>query len=299
MTEGHPSRAKIIAAYAAIYIIWGSTYLFIKYAIATIPSFSLGAARFTVAGLALFAWALLRSDVRPNALQWKHALIMGFLMLGIGNGAVVWAEHRVPSGITALIVAIVPLFVVLVDWIRPGGVRPHARVLIGVLIGLAGLAMLIGPGLTGGGEVDIMGALVLLFGSLTWSIGTVFGKHASVTKYPPLNSAMQLMSGALSLIVFSLVAGEHFQPSHIDTMGWISLLYLATFGSIIAFSAYSWLMRVSNPAMISTYAYVNPVVAMLLGWLFADERLSVRTLVAAAIVLAGVAMITLAPQKRA
>lgn len=294
MTAAQASRAKVIAAYAAIYIIWGSTYLAIKYAIATIPPFALGAARFTIAGVLLYAWARLRRrDIKTTPVQWLHAFIIGALMLGVGNGAVVWAELRIPSGIAALIVAVVPLWVVLLDWWRPGGRKPHGRTILGVLVGLAGLGLLIGPGASSGGDVDILASIVLLIGSLAWSIATVYGKRAAVPGYPPLTSSMQLLGGGVSLVIVSLVAGEasRFNPAAFELRSVLSLFYLVVFGSIIAFSAYSWLMRVSDPARIATYAYVNPVVAMFLGWLFAGEKLGARTLIAAAIVLGGVALI--------
>lgn len=294
MTAAQVSRAKVIAAYAAIYIIWGSTYLAIKYGIETFPPFALGAIRFLLAGTLLFAWARWRSAVTLQPVHWLHAFLIGLLMLGVGNGAVVWSEQRIPSGIAALIVAIIPLMVVVIDWLRPHGRRPRPLVMIGVLVGLAGLALLVGPSAMGDGEIDLTGVGVLLIGSLGWSIATVFGKRARVPGDPLLTSAMQLLSGGVCLTILSLVAGEagRLLNMELTTKGVLAVLYLAIFGSIIAFSAFSWLMRTANPARISTYAYVNPVVAMFLGWLFANERLTARTLVAAAIVLAGVVLIT-------
>ncbi|HUP90456.1 MAG TPA: EamA family transporter [Longimicrobiales bacterium] len=294
MTAAQASRAKVIAAYAAIYIIWGSTYLAIKYGIETFPPFALGAVRFLFAGIILFAWARWRSDVKLQRVHWLHAFFIGMLMLGVGNGAVVWSEQRIPSGIAALIVAIIPLMVVVIEWVRPGGRRPRALVLVGVLVGLGGLALLVGPSFGSGGAIDLTGVGVLLIGSLAWSIATVFGKQAKVPGYPPITSAMQLLSGGVCLTVLSLSAGEGPKLIAMDvtTKGVLSVLYLAIFGSIVAFSAFSWLMRTANSARISTYAYVNPVVAMLLGWLFANEEMTVRTLIAAGVVLAGVVLIT-------
>jgi drug/metabolite transporter (DMT)-like permease len=289
-----PSKAKLIAAFAAIYIIWGSTYLAIKYAIETIPPFSMAALRFLVAGLLLYAWAKLRSDVKVRRVHWLHAVGLGILLLGGGNGAVVWAQQYVPSGIAALVVAIVPLWVVLIDWLRPAGTRPHGLVMLGVIIGLAGMALLIGPSAFGGGEIALVPALVLVGGSLSWSLATVFGKNAKVPGYPPLTSAMQLLGGGAALVLISLIAGgaQTVSTDWFTLRSTLALLYLIVFGSIIAFSAYSWLLRVAPPARIATYAYVNPVVAMILGWALAGERLSLRTLIAAAIVLGGVALIT-------
>lgn len=289
-----PSKAKLIAAFAAIYVIWGSTYLAIKLAIETMPPFSMAAARFLIAGVLLYAWARMRSDVRVRPIHWLHALGLGALLLAGGNGCVVWAQQHIPSGVAALVVAIVPLWVVLLDWLRPGGVRPHGLTMLGVIVGLAGMALLIGPSALGHGEIDPIAALVLLCGSLSWSVATVFGRKAAVPGYPPLTSAMQLLGGGACLALVSIVAGEPGRV-HAEAFSWQSvaaLAYLIVFGSIVAFSAYSWLLRVAPPARIATYAYVNPVVAMFLGWALAGESLTTRTLVAAGVILGGVALIT-------
>ena len=291
----HVSKAKLIAAFAAIYFIWGSTYLFIKFAIESVPPFMVGASRFWVAAVILYVWGRLSSRVKPEARHWREGLILGVFLLGVGNGCVVWSQQRVASGIAALIVAIVPLLVVLIEWLRPGGKRPSTAAIIGVLIGLGGIALLIGPSaFLGAGDIDPLASLVLLAGSLSWSAATVFAKRASVPASPPLASAIQLVGGALSLTVVSALAGEfgRVELSEIPLKATLSIAYLIIFGSVIAFSAYSWLMRVASPTKISTYAYVNPIVAMLLGWAVADEEMSVRVLVAAAIVLAGVMLIT-------
>jgi drug/metabolite transporter (DMT)-like permease len=300
MTPAQAPKAKLVAAFAAIYVIWGSTYIGIKYAITTMPPFAMAATRFLIAGTILYIWARLRSNVRTRPVHWLHAAGLGFLMLCVGNGAVVWATQYVPSGIAALLVAIVPLWVVLLDWFRPGGERPHGAVMTGVVIGLGGIILLIGPGAISKSSVDPIAATVLLGGSLSWSVGTVFGRKAAVPGYPPLTSAMQLLGGGACLVIVSFVAGE---PTRIngDSFSWRSVLalsYLIVFGSIVAFSAYSWLLRVAPPARISTYAYVNPVVAMLLGWLMAGETLSLRTLAAAGVILAGVALITTGISRR-
>jgi drug/metabolite transporter (DMT)-like permease len=294
MSPAQATRAKVIAAFGAIYIIWGSTYLAIKIAIETMPPFSLGALRFLIAGSLLYVWARWRSKVRTRPVHWLHAFILGTLMLGVGNGAVVWSELRVPSGIAALIVAIVPLWVVLLDWLRPGGHRPHGAVMIGVMIGLIGMALLMWPSSSGRGEIDPLAIGVLMVGSLTWSIGTVFGRRAAVPGYPPLTSSMQLLGGGVCLTLVSMVAGEPARMTAAVFTGQaiVALAYLVVLGSIVAFSAYSWLMRVAPPARIATYAYVNPVVAMVLGWALAHEKLTARTLGAAAVILVGVALIT-------
>jgi drug/metabolite transporter (DMT)-like permease len=295
MTPAQASRARLLAAFGAIYFIWGSTYLAIKIAIRSIPPFSLGASRFLIAGLLLYAFARLHRKVATRPVHWLHAFILGALMLGVGNAAVVWASGRMPSGLVALVVAVVPLFVVLIDWLRPHGTRPHGVVMVGVLVGLVGMALLVWPSLFGNAhDVQLGPLLVLLFGSVAWSLGTVFGRNAKVPGYPPLTSAMQLLGGGLLLTLIALVAGEstRFRPAEFSWQGVAALAYLIIFGSIVAFSAYSWLLRVANPARIATYAYVNPVVAIFLGWLVVDEKLTLRTIVAAGVILGGVALIT-------
>lgn len=290
----HVSRTKLIAAFAAIYIIWGSTYLAIKFAVESLPPFIIGGSRFLIAGSILYLWARIQTGIKPTREHWRDGLVLGAGMLGIGNGCVVWAQQRIPSGITALIVAIVPLIVVLIEWLRPRGRNPGAVVLLGVLIGLAGMALLIGPSaILGAGDISVAGSLVLLFGSTAWSVATVFGRKASVPPAPLLASGIQLLGGGAALMAASFVAGEFGRmPEIIPARALISIGYLVVFGSIIAYSAYSWLLRVASPTKISTYAYVNPVVAMFLGWAFAGEEMSKRVLLAAAVVLTGVALIT-------
>lgn len=290
----HVSKTKLIAAFAAIYLIWGSTYLGIKYALESIPPFMIGAVRFLVAGALLFVWASLRNGGATTRKQWRHAFLLGLFLLGAGNGCVVWAMQRIPSGITALIVAIVPLLVVVIEAVRPHGKRPSRAAWIGVIIGLGGMALLIGPSaFLGAGDVDPLAALVLLMGSISWSAATVFGKRATVPSAPLLASAMQLITGGICLALLSVLSGELARVGqHVSLKSVLAMSYLVVFGSVVAYSAYSWLLRVAQPAKISTYAYVNPVVAMLLGWGFAGEKMSGRVLIAAVIVLAGVVLIT-------
>jgi drug/metabolite transporter (DMT)-like permease len=290
------SKAKLLAAFAAIYFIWGSTFLAIKFAVRTLPPFTVGTIRFLIAGTVLYAFARIRRpDIRTTRQQWLHATLIGFLMLTIGNGAVVWSELRVSSGLAALVVSVIPLWVVLLGWLRPGGERPHGAVMLGVVVGLIGMVLLIGPSaFSSKHDVDPVAAVALLVGSVTWSVATVFGRKAAVPAYPPLTAAMQILGGGLLLGIVAIVAGEPARI-HAAEFTWqaiVSVLYLATFGSIVAFSAYSWLMRVAHPARIATYAYVNPVVAMLLGWVIAGERLTTTTIVAGAVILSGVALIT-------
>ncbi len=289
-------RARLIAAFAAVYIIWGSTYLAIRFAVETLPPLLMAGARFLIAGLILLLWARLRQpDIKPLRTDWKTGLISGALLLVGGNGGVVWAEQRVPSGIAALLVAIVPLWMVLLDWWRPRGERPPTPVFAGLALGLAGLGLLIGPdGLSGHGDISMPGAIVLVLASLSWAAGSLYTKHAPKASSGLNAAATQMIAGGLLLLVVAVAAGEpaHMDLAHASTRSILGFLYLLTFGSLIGFTAYVYLLAHTSAAKASTYAYVNPVVAVALGWAFAGEPVTSRTLLAAAVILAGVAIIT-------
>ncbi|MEO8226134.1 MAG: drug/metabolite exporter YedA [Gemmatimonadota bacterium] len=290
-----PSRARVLAAFAAIYIIWGSTYLAIRIAIDTVPPFVMAGTRFVIAGTALYAWARARGAAAPTRPQLLGAIIIGMLLLTSGNGAVVWAEQRVPTGLTALLVAMVPVWTVLVEWLRPGGTRPAARVIMGLLVGFGGVILLVAPGqIAGGAHVDPIGALALMGGSLSWSIGSVYSKRAALPPSPQVATAVEMLAGGTGLLLAGVLSGEFGQvhPSAISGHSLLAVLYLIVFGSLVAFSAFVWLLRVSTPARVSTYAYVNPAVAVLLGWAFAGETLTGRTLLAAGVIVAAVVLIT-------
>ena len=293
--DGANTRGRLIAAFAAVYIIWGSTYLAIRYAVQTIPPFLMAGTRFAISGAALYAWARFREAERPTRAQWKAVSVVGLLMLFGGNGAVVWAEQRVPSGIAALLVAIVPVWMVLLDWARPQGKRPSAAVFIGLALGLAGLVLLVGPGaLAAHGGVDTLGSLVLVAGSLFWASGSVYSRYGAHPRSAILTTGMQMLAGAAAFLLAAVLTGElhDFHPTAVSPASAIGLAYLVTFGSLIGFTAYVYLLRATTPAKASTYAYVNPVVAVLLGWAVAGEPVTARTLMAAAVILAGVAIIT-------
>lgn len=291
------SRAKVAAAFAAIYIIWGSTFLGIRYAIETMPPLLMAGARFVIAGAIVYAWAAIREGARPTRRQWVNTAIVGALLLTVGNGAVVWAEQFVPSGLVALVVAITPLWMVTFEWLRPGGDRPNKRVLGGIALGFVGLVLLIGPGdIMGGGAVDPRSAAVLLVGTLAWAGGSIYSRSLELPGSARLSTAMQMLAAGVLLLVAGAIGGESSRVS-LEAMSLKSVLavgYLIIFGSIIGFTAYSWLLTVSSAAKVSTYAYVNPVVALFLGWALAREPLTSRTILAAGVVLGGVALITLA-----
>ena len=292
-TGRHPPQGKLITAFAAVYLIWGSTYLGIRFAIETIPPHLMAAARFLVAGAILYVWARWRGAPTPNLRNWRaSAVVGGFLLLG-GNGAVVWAETRVPSGLTALLVAMVPIWMLVLETHpRLGGKRPRAAVVAGLVLGLAGLVLLVAPGKLAG-RVDPVGAGVLVLGCLSWAFGSLHSRVADLPKSGFLAAAMEMLCGGALLLLFGLATGQAGQLSlaAISTRSFVALAYLVFFGSLIGFTAYIWLLGATTPARVSTYAYVNPVVAVLLGWSFANEPMTLRTMVAAAVIVSAVVVI--------
>jgi drug/metabolite transporter (DMT)-like permease len=295
--RSHASRAHIIAAFASIYLVWGSTYLAIRYAVQTIPPFIMGGLRFVISGALLYLWARYRGAPTPTRLHWRNAIIAGaFLLLG-GNGAVVWAEQFVPSGLTALLVSILPFWLVIIEWVRPPRPRPSAAVMVGLILGFVGIIVLVGPGdLSGDGDVRPLGALVLILGSLSWAIGSFWSRDAQLPKSGLLTTGMEMLGGGALLLIVGVLTGElsHFDIHQVSRASGTGLAYLITFGSLLGFTSYIWLLDKVSPARLGTYAYVNPIVAVLLGWAIAGERLSARTAVAAAIVICAVALITTA-----
>jgi drug/metabolite transporter (DMT)-like permease len=293
----HASRAQIIAAFASIYVIWGSTYLAIRYAVETIPPFVMGGARFLVSGTVLYLWSRYRGAPRPTRIHWRNAVIAGgFLLLG-GNGAVMWAEQFVPSGLTALLVSILPFWLVIIEWVRPPRRRPSGAVLVGLVLGFVGIIVLVGPsGVGGHGDVAPIGALVLILGSLSWAIGSFWSRDAQLPESGLLTTGMEMLGGGALMMIVGALSREfaHFDVHAISKASAIGLLYLVTFGSLLGFTSYIWLLDKVSPARLGTYAYVNPLVAVMLGWAIAGERLSIRTGVAAAIVICAVALITTA-----
>lgn len=293
-TFAKATRTKILLAFAAVYIIWGSTYFAILLAIETLPPALMVGARFFVAGGIMYVWLRTHGAEAPKAIHWRSAAIIGILMPVFGTGVVVWAEKRVPSGTASLLVAIEPVWIVLLLWLRPGGGRPKGAVIGGVLLGFAGLFLLVNPaGDTGHGDLFAEG--VLLLAALSWAIGSLYSRNAPQPKEQFLGTAMEMLVASVVLIALGLATGEagHFSLAATSLKSWMALLYLITFGSIIAYTAYVWLLRAVNPTLVSTYAFVNPVVAVFLGWAFASEPLNGRMIAATAIIVGAVAMITL------
>jgi drug/metabolite transporter (DMT)-like permease len=285
-------RGRIIGAFAAVYLIWGSTYLAIRFAIDTIPPHLMASARFLVAGAILYAWARLRGAPRPTWSNWRAATIVGGLLLLGGNGAVVWAETRVPSGVTALLVATVPIWMALIEGMRNGGRRPARAVIAGLVLGLCGLALLLVPGNLAG-RVDLLGAGALILGSFSWAFGSLLSRTAKLPKSGFLAAAMEMIAGGVWLLLFGLATGQagRVTIAALSLKSLLSLGYLILFGSLVGFTAYIWLLGATTASRVSTYAYVNPVVAVLLGWAFAGEAITLRTALAAAIIVIAVALI--------
>jgi drug/metabolite transporter (DMT)-like permease len=290
-----PPRAKVAAAFAVVYLVWGSTYLAILYAIRAIPPLLMAGTRFAAAGVILYSVLRLRGAERPTGRNWAAAAVSGIAMLGMGNGGVSWAEQRVPSGVAALVVASVPLWMVVMEWGKPGGRRPPWGVLTGVLVGAAGLVLLVQPW-KAGGSIDLAAAGVVLVGSISWAAGSLYTRRAPLPRSVLLAAAMQMLSAGAALLALGLVAGEgaKLRWGAIDVEAVAALGYLVLFGSVLAFSAYGWLLGVCPPARVATYAYVNPVVAVLLGWWFAHEPLTGRTVAGMAVLIAGVVIVNTA-----
>jgi drug/metabolite transporter (DMT)-like permease len=292
-----PATGMVLAAFAAVYIIWGSTYLAIRFAIETIPPFLMAGTRFVVAGTILHVASRMRGAEAPTSANWRATGIVGGLLILGGNGGVSWAEQHVPSGVTALLVATVPLWMVLLEWGRSDGRRPTRGVIAGVILGLAGLAALVSPtDLIGRGRVDALGAAVIVAASLSWATGSIYSRRAALPADPFLASGMEMQAGGTLLLLASTVSrewiGDAFDIAMVSKKSLLALAYLLTFGSLVGYTAYTWLLRVSTPARVATYAYVNPVVAVLFGWLLAGEELTTRMLAAAAVIIAAVALIT-------
>jgi drug/metabolite transporter (DMT)-like permease len=289
-----PKRWQLILAFASVYIIWGSTYLAIKFAIETIPPFLMAGVRFLVSGLILYGWARMKGAPRPTRIHWKSAAIVGVLLLLGGNGGVVWAEQRVASGVAALIVAIVPVWIALMEWKRPGGKKPGWQVSAGLVAGTLGLLLLASPGAALGEQVDLLGAAVLVIATLSWATGSIKAKHSQLPESPLLSTGMEMLGGGAALVLLGVATGELGLVNFgaMSTKSLLSLLYLTTFGSLVGFTAYIWLLRVGSPTRAATYAYVNPVVAVFLGWLLANESITPRTILATLVIVGGVVLIT-------
>jgi drug/metabolite transporter (DMT)-like permease len=291
-----PLRWRIVAAFAAIYLIWGSTYLAIRFAIETIPPYLMGGIRFLIAGGLLYGVLRWRGVRPPSRRQWRAALIVGGLLLFAGNGGVIVAEQFVPSSLAALIVALVPLWMVLLNWKWGDRIRPSSGTALGVGLGVLGIGLIAAPGASAAGSaVNPIGLVILIVASLSWSIGSLYSRRAQLPSNALLSTAMEMLMGGVLMLIAGLLLGQggQIRLDHVSFLSLAALTYLVIFGSLIGFTAYVWLLKVSTPARVSTYAFVNPIVAVFLGWLLAGEELEPRILIAAAIIILAVMLITL------
>ena len=288
-----PSRLALLAAFAAVYFIWGSTYLAIRFGVAAIPPFLMAAGRFLLAGVAFTAWALAHGAARPTPRHWMTTGLIGLLMAAGGNGLVSWSLQTVPSGLGALLVGLVPLWVVLVGWVMPGGRRPHGRVMAGLVLGFGGVALLVDPTQIGGlRQIDPVGAGVIVVATLLWATGSVYSRDASQPSSLALSAGMQMCCGGVVLLGLAVATGE---PARVDwgavpPVAYAAWGYVIVLGSV-AYGSYLWLLKASTPAKAATYAYVNPVIALLLGYLVGDEVLTVWTMGCSSLVVAAVLLV--------
>ena len=303
-----PPRLLLVAAFAAVYLVWGSTYFGIAIAIETIPPFPMVALRQLAAGVLLYVLCRARGVQPPAPVHWKGAIVGGVLLLVLGNGLVSWAEQRIASGVASLVVATTPLWIVLLAARVPGGERPGRRALAGLALGLAGLLVLAGPaalaawrGARASGGADPVGLAALVAATIAWAAGTVLGRFVPRHENAFMASAQQMLAAGLILLVVTTLTGDlgALDWGAVSARSWLALAYLVGCGSLLGFSAYVWLLRVVPPSLVATYAYVNPVVALALGGLAGGEVLDARTLLSAAVTLAGVVLVVLpGPRER-
>jgi drug/metabolite transporter (DMT)-like permease len=292
----------VLLSFAAVYVLWGSTYYAIRVGVESFPPFLMAGLRHLLLGMVFYPMFRRVTPEKPDLRQWRTAFITGVLLLALGNGTVSWAEKRVPSGIAALLVATVSLWMVLIDWLRPGGRRPGPRVVAGFVLGFMGMALLIGPERVGGSEpVNTVGAFALIGASFAWALGSIYSRHHPLPKSPLLGVGMQTLSGGSVLCLAAVATGEtrHFHFADVTLRSWLALLYLVIFGSALGFSAYVYILKHSTATKVATYAFVNPVVALLLGWFLAAEPVTLRTLLASGIILTAVILVITAPYKNA
>jgi drug/metabolite transporter (DMT)-like permease len=297
MTGTKDSKLFAISlALLSVYLFWGGTYLGMKIAIESIPPFIMAGVRFFLAGAVLFLIGRWKGAALPSLSEWRGAGIVGALLLLGGNGIVAWAQLRLPSAIASLLVATVPLWILLFNWIGGSRQKPTTGVIGGMLCGMAGIAvMVIHPGAAGDQGVDLIGILALLVASISWSVGSLYSRSAKLPESPLMSTALQMIIGGILLGITSWFLDDWSQlhEAEITLRSWIALGYLIVFGSIIAYTAYIWLLKHAEPSLVSTYAFVNPIVAVFLGWLLADEHLTVQSWIAAAMIIAAVAIITI------
>jgi len=291
-----------LLAFAIIYFVWGSTYLAIRVGVLEVPPFLLAGIRFLVAGLVLYGWTTARGERQPSIRQWASISLLALLIFAIDYGLVFWAEQRVPSGVTAIMLATIPAFMALAEIIFLRTQKLTLRLSLALLIGLGGVAVLVSRSLDlGVVSIEGLGAVALVVAAISWSAASVFARTQPLPDSKVLSSGAQMLAGGVFLLIISAALGEFrdFHPAAVSGAAWFSLLYLIVAGSIIAFTAYVWLLHHESPTRVGTYAYVNPVVAVLVGYFLGGETLGLRTILGSLFVLISVVMITTTRAKKA
>jgi len=288
-------KSKTWLALLSIYIIWGSTYLAILFTVETIPPFISAGIRFLISGAILFVWRRLARDPMPTRIQWRSAAIVGTLLLLGGNGLLAWSEQYIPSGFAALLIGTVPLWLVLIEALRPGGTIASWQAILGLAIGFTGVLVLVGPAEFTGKthQFNMMGVLVCLIAAFIWSFGSIYSRSSDLPKSALMTTGMEMLAGSIGLFIVATLTGEwkQFSIFDISQKSLYGLIYLITIGSLVGFVSYAWLLKNAPVPLVATYAYVNPLVAILLGTLFADELLTPRMVIAAIIIVGSVVFI--------
>lgn len=299
--SARPARWRILLAFAIIYLVWGSTYLAIRIGVREMPPFLMAGLRFTAAGWMLYGWMRLQGTPAPTRRQWAGAIMLGALMFLVDYACLFWAEQRVASGIAAVILAAIPVCITVLEIGFLRTQQLSLRLGAGLAVGLVGVAVLMNPWLSmGEAPLDRGGVLALFVACWGWSIGTVVTKRLMLPSSKAMSAAAQMLSGGLQLLLLAAIAGEfkNFHAQDVSPAAWFSLLYLITAGSIVAFTAYVWLLHYESPTRVGTYAYVNPIVAVILGAALGGETVGRRTMLGAALILAGVVAVTTAKARK-
>ena len=297
--EPRPPSWKILLAFAIIYFVWGSTFLAIRVGVHEVPPFLLAALRFFAAGLALYGWMRLKGTPAPSRREWAGAFFLGTLIFVIDYGCVFWAEQRVPSGIAAVVLATIPVFITLLEVIFLRTQDLTVRLTLALMVGICGVAVLVNHSFSLG-EVPInrAGTIALLVAAFTWSVATILTRRLPLPASKPMSAAAQMLTGGVQLFVLTALSGEFagFRVQAVSWNAWFALLYLIIAGSIVGFTAYVWLLHYESPTKVGTYAYVNPVVAVILGYFLGGEAVGLRTLLGTLLVLVSVITITTTPK---
>ena len=300
-TTARPPAWKTLLAFAIIYFVWGSTFLAIRVGVREVPPFLLAGMRFLAAGVILYAWMRLKGDASPTFREWRAATLLAVLIFVFDYGLLFWAERRVPSGVAAVMMATIPVFMTLSEIVLLGTQRLSFRLAVALLVGIGGVAVLVSHSQRlGAGAIDTAGAVALLIGAISWSVASALTRKLALPASKSMSSAAQMLAGGILLMLAAAAMGEFkgFHPQAVSRNAWVALVYLIVAGSIVAFTAYVWLIHHESPTKVGTYAYVNPVVAVALGYFFGGEAVGLRSLLGTLLVLVSVVVITTTPKKK-